>query len=106
VAELDLTDRGWVRDYVQHVTPMVERFGGRYLVRTASVERLEGDRKTPQVFLLIEWPSREQAMAFYESAEYRPYRDSRLAGSRGEFVLVAGEDANKLARIPDAGAAP
>jgi uncharacterized protein (DUF1330 family) len=100
VAELDITDRGWVRDYVQNVTGMVERFGGRYLARTPNVEKLEGERKTPQVFLLIEWPSREQARAFYESAEYRPYRDSRLAGSRGEFVLVAGEDVNKLAHMP------
>jgi uncharacterized protein (DUF1330 family) len=103
VAEIDITDRGWVRDYVQNVTAMVERFGGRYLARTANVEKLEGERKTPQVFLLIEWPSREQARAFYESAEYRPYRDSRLGGSRGEFVLVAGEDINKLAHMAEAG---
>jgi uncharacterized protein (DUF1330 family) len=100
VAELNITDRGWVRDYVQNVTPMVERFGGRYLARTGNIEKLEGDRKLPQVFLIIEWPSHEQALAFYESAEYRPYREKRLAGSQGEFVLIAGEDVNKLAHIP------
>jgi uncharacterized protein (DUF1330 family) len=49
--------------------------------------------------LLIEWPDEEAAGAFYESEEYRPYRERRLAGSRGEFLLVAGADVNQLARI-------
>ena len=99
VAEMDVTDPGWVRDYVQTVTPMVERHGGRYLARTSSVEKLEGERGRPQVFLLVEWPSREAAMAFYESEEYRPYRESRLAGSMSELVLIAGEDMTGAARI-------
>ncbi|MEW6688738.1 MAG: DUF1330 domain-containing protein [Pseudomonadota bacterium] len=100
VAELDITERSWVRDYVQSVTPMVEKRGGRYLARTNDLERLEGERKNPHIFLIIEWPSRAAAKAFYESEEYRPYRARRLAGSKGDFVLVAGDDINKLADIP------
>jgi uncharacterized protein (DUF1330 family) len=92
VAELEVTDRGWVRDYIENVTPMVERAGGRYLARTAAVEQLEGERELPQTFLIMEWPSREAAQAFYESEEYRPYREARKAWARNEFRLVAGED--------------
>jgi uncharacterized protein (DUF1330 family) len=99
LAELSVTERGWARDYVEHVTPMVERYGGRYLARTNAFEKLEGDREPPQVVLLIEWPDEEAAAAFYDSEEYRPYRERRLAGSRGEFLLVAGADVNQLARI-------
>jgi uncharacterized protein (DUF1330 family) len=99
VAQLDVTDPGWVRDYVANVTPMVERFGGRYLARSASVERIEGDGAAPQVVLLIEWPSREAADAFYESAEYAPFRTARIAGARNDFLLVSGEDVNGVARI-------
>lgn len=99
VAELDITDRSWVGDYVKDVTPLVERFGGRYLARTSNVEKFEGSRKLPQVFLIIEWPSREAATNFYESDEYRPYREGRRAGATGEFVLVAGEDVNRVARM-------
>lgn len=101
VAELDVTDPGWVREYVANVTAMVERRGGRYLARTGRVERLEGERAVPQVFLIIEWPSREAAEAFYESEEYAPYRESRRAGARNEFFLVAGEDINGIAHLPD-----
>ncbi len=100
VAELDITDPSWVRDYVAEVTPMVEARGGRYLARTARVEQIEGERTPPQVLLIIEWPSKPAADEFYESEEYRPYRESRRAGARNEFLLVAGEDVNGVAKIP------
>jgi uncharacterized protein (DUF1330 family) len=99
VAELDVTDPSWVREYVANVTAMVERRGGRYLARTGRIEKIEGERECPQVFLIIEWPSKEVADAFYESEQYAPFRESRRAGARNEFFLVAGEDVNKAARI-------
>jgi uncharacterized protein (DUF1330 family) len=100
VAEMNITDRSWVAPYVQHVTRMVERHGGRYLARTPHAERLEGGREAPQVFLIIEWPSREAALAFYESDEYRPFRESRIARAVNELVLVAGEDVTGAANVP------
>jgi uncharacterized protein (DUF1330 family) len=101
VAELHVTDPSWVRDYVAAVTPIVERRGGRYLVRTNQIEKIEGEQAAPQVFLLIEWPSKDAATAFYDSDEYRPYREARRSGARNEFALVAGEDSSGAARIAD-----
>jgi uncharacterized protein (DUF1330 family) len=101
VAEIDLTDPAWVAEYVREVTKMIERRGGRYLARTPRIEKLEGDRPPPQVVLLIEWSSRDEAMAFYESDEYRPYRESRIAGSRTQLALVAGEDVTGAAHIAE-----
>jgi len=49
--------------------------------------------------LIIEWPCKEVADAFYGCEEYRPYRESRRRGARNEFVLVAGEDEVGAARI-------
>jgi len=99
VAELDVTDPAWVREYVANVTPIVEARGGRYLARTATIRQIEGERTPPQVFLLIEWPTQEDADAFYDSDEYRPYREARRKGARNEFFLVAGEDVNGVAHI-------
>ena len=101
VADLDVTDPSWVRDYVANVTGMVERHGGSYLARTGRIEKIEGERTPPQVFLIIEWPSKEAADAFYESEEYRPHREARRRGARNEFFLVAGEDVNGLARVAE-----
>jgi len=101
VAEMDITDPSWIRDYVANVTGMVERRGGRYLSRTARIEKIEGERPSPQVVVLIEWPSKDVADEFYASEEYRPYREARGQGARNEFLLVAGEDVNGLARMAE-----
>ncbi|HET7228365.1 MAG TPA: DUF1330 domain-containing protein [Longimicrobium sp.] len=98
-AEIQITDPSWVGPYAENVTRMVERHGGRYLARTPKIEKLEGDRPAPQVCLLIEWPSREVAMAFYLSDAYRPYLESRAAGSMSELSLIAGEDVTGAAQI-------
>ena len=99
VAELDVTDPAWVRDYVAEVTPMVERHGGRYLARSADIELMEGEQAPPQLVLLIEWPTRQAAQDFYDSEEYRPHREARRAGARNRFLIVSGEDVNRAARI-------
>ena len=99
VAEIEVTDPGWVRDYLAEVTAIVERRGGRYLARTSRVQKIEGRRAQPPTFLIIEWPSKDAADAFYECEEYRPFRESRRRGARNEFVLVAGEDEVGAARI-------
>ena len=99
VAELEVTDPAWVGDYVNDVTPMVERRGGRYLARSIQVEQIEGERKPPPIVMIIEWDSREAADEFYESEEYRPYREARRAGARNSFLIVTGEDVNGVARI-------
>lgn len=101
VGEIEIVDRGWVRDYVADVTRMIERAGGRYLARTSRVDRKEGERPPPQLLWIIEWPSREAAEEFYDSAEYLPYRQRRVEGARAELVLVAGEDVAGVASIPD-----
>jgi uncharacterized protein (DUF1330 family) len=101
IAEMEITDRTWVPDYVANVTKMVEAAGGKYLARSAQVEKLEGEREAPQFALIIEWPSRQAAIDFFESDAYRPYREMRQAGARNEFLLVAGEDVAQVARLTD-----
>ena len=101
VVEVDTTDPNWVPAYVQNVTKLVEQRGGRYLTRTSTLEKIEGERALPQTLVILEWPSKETAIAFYESEEYRPYLSSRLAGAKNEFVLAAGEDLARVAQIAE-----
>jgi uncharacterized protein (DUF1330 family) len=101
IGEIEVKDQSWVQDYVSKVTGLVERSGGRYLARTPRIEKIEGERKPMPMCVILEWPSKEAAVSFYESEEYRPYRQKRLAGAKNEFVLVAGEDITKTAHIAD-----
>ena len=101
VVEMDVTDPAWIPEYVKNVTQLVEQNGGRYLARTSHVEKIEGERKAPQVFVIIEWPSKAIADACYASAEYRPFREKRIAGAKNELMLVAGEDMTKTAHMAE-----
>jgi len=99
IAGIDITEQGWIPEYVERTTEMVERHGGRYLTRTATIDHMEGDRTPPQIVLVIEWPSKEAATGFYESDEYQPLLEMRKKGSTGDFWLVPAEDVNGVARV-------
>jgi len=92
VAEVNVRDDKWVPEYLKNVTQLVHRHGGRYLARTPKIEKLEGERKAPQLFVILEFPSHEAATSFYSSAEYQPYLRSRQQGASTDLLLVAGED--------------
>jgi uncharacterized protein (DUF1330 family) len=62
---IDFTDRAWVPDYVAKVTAMIGRHGGRYLARTGNFQRIEASASRRKLLVLIEWPSRDAATAFY-----------------------------------------
>ena len=93
--EIDIHDTAWVKDYLTTVTAMVERYGGTYHSRTPKIELLEGTRSFPQIMALVEWPSQDTARAFYDSEEYRPFREARKAGTTTSITLMAAEDMNK-----------
>jgi len=101
IGEIEVTDQSWVPDYIKNVTEMVERHGGKYLARTPKIEKIEGERRLMPMCVILEWPSKEAAVSFYESEEYRPYRQNRIDGAKNEFLLVAGEDVTNTAHIPE-----
>ena len=96
VASINFKNNEWVADYLQKVTPMVERVRGKYLARTRSLELVEGNGPAPETLLIIEFPSKESAETFYHSDEYQPFKQARQNGSEGDFFLVAGQDIGKM----------
>lgn len=93
VAEVSVTDPNWVPEYLANVTSILESYGGRYLARTGDYEIMEGEADRHQTSIILDFPSKDAAYSFYNSEEYRPYRDARIAGSTSRFYFVAGEDA-------------
>ena len=75
--------------YRERAPAVVQQFGGRYLVRGGAHEVLEGDWDIDR-FVVLEFPSMEQARAWYSSAEYQEVAPIRQAASRGRGVLVEG----------------
>lgn len=54
------------------------------------MERLEGTGKLPSVVVVLEFPSMEQAKAWYHDPEYAPLITLRHTGADLDFILVEG----------------
>ncbi len=67
----------------------VAAYGGRYLVRGAAYETLEGGWQ-PQRLVVLEFPSMEAGRKFYDSPEYVAARAARAGVSDFDMLLVEG----------------
>jgi uncharacterized protein (DUF1330 family) len=92
MGEVTVIDREWVGEYLANINGFIEKHGGRVLSRSLKMERTEGERPLPTNVILIEFPSRDAALAFYEDPDYQPLRAKRRAGSNSEFLIFPGED--------------
>jgi uncharacterized protein (DUF1330 family) len=89
IANLDVTDATKFEEYREKVRPLIEKFGGRYLVRGGELRRLEGNLPLHRL-VVLEFPTLEAAQRFYDSAEYRPILKLRLDSARSDLVLAEG----------------
>jgi uncharacterized protein (DUF1330 family) len=89
IANVDVTNLEGFKEYAQRVGPLVEKHGGRYLVRGGAVTVKEGDPGLNRV-VVIEFPSMEAANAFYDDPDYKPVLAMRLANAVSTFAFVEG----------------
>ncbi len=92
VIEVTPTDDAWIPGYLEPVAALVTKHGGKYLARTASHERVEGDGETVALRVILEWPNRDAAKAFMADPDYAPHLAARTAGSVSHHVLIDGVD--------------
>ena len=89
VAQLKVTDPETNERYRSQVQAIIEQFGGRFLVRGGKVDELEGSLSLPRL-VVMEFPSTEQAHAFYNSLAYQEILPLRLKSAEGIFVIFEG----------------
>ena len=77
------------KEYVSRVKSVVEKFGGEYLVRGGEMNIIEGDWPNERN-IVIKFPSREKAMEWYNSEEYKPIRQIRHDNAVSNSVIVDG----------------
>lgn len=92
IVDIEVKDRDGFARYVEEVAPMLARWGARYLVRGGEVEVLEGEWDHHTV-VLLEFPSRKVAEAFYESEEYAPLLALRLDSTSSMLAILEGYEA-------------
>ncbi len=92
ILEVTPTDDAWIPGYLEPVAAIIDKHGGKYLARTTSHERLEGEGEDPALRVILEWPSAEAAKAFVADPEYAPHLAARHAGSVSHHVIIEGKD--------------
>ena len=91
IAHLDIRDPEGFEAYRAAVPAVIDKFGGRYVVRGGTVEALEGDWQVPRL-VIVAFDSVAQARRFYNSPEYQAVLPLRLKTARGTLVLAEGID--------------
>lgn len=77
------------KEYTRRTPEIIARFGGKFIVRGGQTVTLEGPPEARRV-VVVEFPSLEQAQAFYNSAEYQAALPYRLKAADAELILVDG----------------
>jgi len=89
IAQINVTDPEAYKRYVAAVTPIVEKYGGEYVVRGGPAQHFEGESIGERT-VVIRFPSVQAATEWYHSEEYAPVRAMRMAASNGLQTIVEG----------------
>ena len=82
-------------EYLQRIDATLQPFGGRFIVHGGEYEVMEGT--WPGAIIVIEFPGRAQAHAWYKSDAYQEILALRTDNSRSDIILVDGVGPDHLA---------
>jgi len=92
VMDVTPTSEDWIPGYLPAANSLVAKHGGTYLARTPSHEQVEGNSDPVGLRVIIQWPSKEAAMAWMNDTEYAPHFEARTQGSVSNHYLIEGKD--------------
>ncbi len=91
ISSITVKDWDTYREYMDHVPAIIEKYGGRYLVRGGDI--ISDDTSwQPQRVVILEFPDLTQMKAFRDSDEYKPVAELRHKAADTEGFVVTGFD--------------
>jgi uncharacterized protein (DUF1330 family) len=97
ISQVEVIEPDAWNQYRSIAAPAIAQYGGRYLVRGASPEVIEGDWAPPhaetQVIIVSEFPSMQHLHDWYSSAEYAPALAIRQTAVKRRLLFVDGVSA-------------
>ncbi|MCX2953980.1 DUF1330 domain-containing protein [Lentzea sp. NEAU-D7] len=90
VIDLNVADPAGFQQYVDGVTPLIEKAGARNVLTDGDALVLEGDW-APPTLVIHEFPDRAAVQEFWDSPEYQPFKELRRRYST--VKVVVGETA-------------
>jgi uncharacterized protein (DUF1330 family) len=89
ISTIEITDPAGYEEYRKLVAPVLQQFGGRFLVRGGKIHYLEGQWQ-PKRVVVVEFDSVERAKAFDSSPEYARAKSIRHQTSTSSVIVVEG----------------
>ena len=88
VMESRVLDQEVYEQYQRLVPPIVERFGGRYLVRGGKITPLGKKDWQPERMIILEFPAMENIQQWLASPEYQQIAPLRERGADVRAVVL------------------
>ncbi len=87
IADIVWHDAERYKEIEKAVPALIEKHGGKYIVRGGDPSVIEGDW-SPLRLIVVEFADREAFLAFYNDPEYEPYKTLRQSISDSKLVIV------------------
>jgi uncharacterized protein (DUF1330 family) len=91
ISQENLHDQAMFDEYRQHVLATLAPFGGKFVVRGGPLTVVEGAWPYERT-VIVEFPSRAMAEAWYHSPAYQQVLPLRLKSTSSNVVIVDGVD--------------
>ena len=92
LVDVDIHNIDEYKKYLNKVKPMVEKFGGKYLIKGGKIDAKETDLWKPTRIVLVQFPNKTSALNWYNSEEYRPLKNLRLFNAASNILFIEGVD--------------
>jgi uncharacterized protein (DUF1330 family) len=89
IVEIKITDQVLYEEYKKLTPASLVPFEGQFLARGGTTQALEGEW-SPERIVILEFPSVENARAWWASDEYAPAKSIRQRASYTKMLLVQG----------------
>ena len=89
IVQINITNNEPYKEYLKHVTSIVEKYQGEYIVRGGKFKKMLGKWDYERT-VVIKFPSYEVAIDCYNSDEYAPIKKIREENSVGNFIIIEG----------------
>ena len=90
VVDTKINDEQAYEEYKIRAKPIVESYGGEYLVRGGNTTVPEDELWTPTRLVVVKFPSREAAENFLSCDEYAPVKAIRQKHAQTTMTIVDG----------------
>jgi len=89
IANVRVEDAAAYEGYRSQTAAIIDKYGGRFLVRGGAVEVREGEPGIARL-VILEFPSVEAAHTFYDSPEYQAILPIRFDTANSTLVIAEG----------------